>query len=127
MKENIESENSPIFSVLIVTRNEERYIGHLIEKLLEQDFPNDKYEIIVVDGMSTDKTSEIVQHYIEKTLDMIKLFVNKKKTLPPGWNIGILASKGDYVLRVDGHTEVPNDFLSNYWDIIKKKPEKLDV
>ncbi|KGA96520.1 glycosyl transferase [Alkalihalobacillus alcalophilus ATCC 27647 = CGMCC 1.3604] len=111
------------FSVLIVTRNEEKYIEKLISSLMNQKFPKDKFEIIVIDGMSNDNTRVILNKYIEKSDGKIRMFNNEKKTLAPGWNIGIQEAKGDYVLRIDGHTKVNSNFLNNYWEVIKENPD----
>ena len=50
-------------SIVIPCRNEERYIGRCLDSLLANDYPHDDLEIIVVDGMSTDHTREIVSEY----------------------------------------------------------------
>ncbi len=51
----------PIVSVIVVTRNEEKNISRCLESLIAQDYPKDRYELIVVDGASTDRTQRICQ------------------------------------------------------------------
>ena len=51
----------PFVTTMIVVRNEERYIKKCLESFLRQDYPKDKYEILVIDGCSTDKTIDIVE------------------------------------------------------------------
>ena len=63
----------PFISVVVGIRNEERYIEECIDSLLNLDYPKDSYEIIIVDGMSTDKTKDIVQKY------PVRFFLNKRK------------------------------------------------
>ena len=99
------------FSVLLVVKNEERYIRKLLEGVLQQEFPQDSYEILVVDGMSSDRTKDIVEDVSQKNPGKIRLFDNPKETLPPGWNLAIQNAKGRYILRVDGHTMIPQGFL----------------
>lgn len=65
----------PFISVIVGVRNEERFIEECIESLLNLDYLRDSYEIIIVDGMSTDKTRELVQKY------PVKLLLNEKRTL----------------------------------------------
>ncbi|GAF64981.1 putative glycosyltransferase [Bacillus sp. TS-2] len=77
-------------SLLIVTRNEEKYIDRLLHSLIHQDLPKDYYEIIIVDGHSDDKTIEIVNKYKDKYPNSIKIFSNKKKHWLP---VGILELK----------------------------------
>ncbi|MFC0559240.1 glycosyltransferase family 2 protein [Halalkalibacter alkalisediminis] len=121
------NKNKILFTVLLVLRNEEKYIGRLIDTLLSQDFPIENYELIIVDGLSTDRTLAIVEKYQKEYPGFIRVITNERKTLPPGWNLGIRAAKGDYVLRIDGHTEVPSDFLTNNWETIKKQPDAACV
>ncbi|WP_368503220.1 glycosyltransferase family 2 protein [Alkalihalophilus sp. As8PL] len=120
MKEQIS--HSIFFSVLLVLRNEEKYIERLIQSILDQDYPKGQMEIIIVDGMSTDATLDIVHSYVAKYPKLIKVFQNDKKTLPTGWNLGIQAAAGNYILRIDGHTDIPKDFLTSYSVTINKQP-----
>lgn len=109
-------------SVLLVVRNEERYIADLLNNVLNQDKASYKMELVVVDGDSTDRTTEIVSSYANK-YPQIKLIQNPQKTLPIGWNLGIAHAEGDYVLRIDGHTSIPTDFLASYAEVIAQYPE----
>lgn len=112
-----------IFSFLLVVRNEKQYIRPVLESILHQDFPQEKYEIIVVDGLSTDDTPEIVQEYQRQHTGRIQYLKNPRKTLPSGWNIGIKYAKGEYVIRVDGHSDIPLDFLSKTYEVARRVPE----
>ncbi|KYG30881.1 glycosyltransferase family 2 protein [Alkalihalobacillus trypoxylicola] len=115
------------FTILVVTKNEEAYIGRLLETLINQDFSKDLYEIIIVDGCSSDATIDIVNNYLEKYPSLIKILNNPKQTLPPGWNKGIKEALGQYILRIDGHTEVKENFLQSYYQAIKKEPNATCV
>ncbi|WP_035351826.1 glycosyltransferase family 2 protein [Fictibacillus gelatini] len=115
------------FSLLLVVRNEEKYIANLLERMIHQDFDANAYEMIVVDGMSDDRTPEIIQDYVNRFPNRIKFYTNPKKTLPVGWNIAIKHSSGKYVLRVDGHSQVEPDFLKRYYSVIQKHPEATCV
>ena len=50
-----------MLSVICPIYNEEKYIGKCIESILKQDYPKDDLEVLFVDGMSTDRTREIVE------------------------------------------------------------------
>ena len=65
-------------SVVLAIRNEENYICRCLDSLIEQDFPNGRYEIIIVDGMSTDKTRERNKWYHNRFPTIIRLFDNPK-------------------------------------------------
>lgn len=99
------------------------YITKLLADLLNQTVDKSLYEIIVIDGLSTDGTIGKVQPYIEAHPEQMKLITNPKQTLPPGWNLGIKEARGDYILRVDGHTSIPANFLENYFKLIEKQPD----
>ena len=68
----------PSVSLVIPAFNEEKYIGSLLDQMLHQDYPQDKIEIFVADGGSSDKTREIVSTYAGKN-PRIKLLLNKKQ------------------------------------------------
>jgi glycosyltransferase involved in cell wall biosynthesis len=93
-------------------RNEEKYIGPCLESVMANDFPRDQYEIIVVDGDSTDRSREIV---LEKQARFSNLLLlrNPQRVVPPGMNLGIRHARGRYVIRMDAHSEYPADYIAN--------------
>lgn len=99
-------------SVIIVMRNEELFIEKCIESIVNQDYPKDLYEVIVVDGESTDNSVKIVEDYGKMNNIKIKILSNPKKNLASGWNLGIKNAKGDIVVRPDAHSTIEKDFLS---------------
>lgn len=106
----------PFVSSIIVTRNEEDYIELALHSLINQSYPHNKYEIIIVDGMSSDSTRDIVNRTKELYKDSelsIKLLDNPNLILASGWNIGIKQAKGEYVVRIDAHARADKDFLMN--------------
>ncbi|MEN3042520.1 MAG: glycosyltransferase family 2 protein [Fervidobacterium sp.] len=104
-------------SVVIPVRNEEDTIGKCIESLLNNTYEN--FEIVVVDGMSVDKTVDVVQGYIEKYGDKIKIVENPRIYTPSGLNIGILKSTGDYVMIASGHARYSENYISECVDSIQ--------
>lgn len=111
-----------MLSVICPIYNEEKYIAQCIESLLLQDYPQDGLEILFVDGMSTDKTREIITTYTEK-YPFIKMLDNPKKIVPYAMNAGIKASKGEIIIRLDGHVEYP----TNYFSALVKNLKELDA
>jgi cellulose synthase/poly-beta-1,6-N-acetylglucosamine synthase-like glycosyltransferase len=104
-------ENLIKVSVIIPCRNEQEFIAKCIDSVLSNDFPNDKIEIIIVDGESNDKTREIVKEYSEK-YSFIKLLNNPKKIAASALNIGIKEAKGGIIIRMDAHAIYNNDYIS---------------
>jgi len=94
----------PVVSVVIPVYNEERYIGACLMSVLEQDYPRDRYEVIVADGGSTDRTRAIVEA-TAAVHPNVRLLDNPGRTQASGLNLGILASRGEYIARQDGHAE----------------------
>ncbi|MDD2731826.1 MAG: glycosyltransferase family 2 protein [Candidatus Pacebacteria bacterium] len=98
-------------SIIIPSRNEERFIGPCLDSIISNDWPKDRLEILIVDGKSEDKTLEIVKRYIEK-YPSIKLFENPKKITPSALNIGIKNSEGEFIIRMDAHSRCQKDYIS---------------
>lgn len=97
-------------SVIIPCRNEEKYIKDCLETILNQTYPKDKIEILIVDGASEDKTREIVKKYSD-TKNNIKLLDNPKKLFAAANNIGIKNAKGDLVMILGAHAQYPKDYI----------------
>jgi succinoglycan biosynthesis protein ExoA len=94
----------PFVSVVIPVYNEERYIKASLNSVLEQDYPHDRYEVIVADGGSTDRTRAIVEAKAAVHPN-VRLIDNPGRTQASGLNLGILTSRGEYIARQDGHAE----------------------
>jgi len=109
-------------SVLIICRNEEKYISHCLDSLLNQENFNHDYEIIVADGMSDDGTYKIADDY-SKIHENIILIKNEKKIVPPGLNKAIKISRGEIIVRCDAHTIYDKRFLSNGLKLFEEHPE----
>lgn len=100
----------PIVSVIIPTRNEEKFIEKCINSLLNTDYPKEKIEILVVDGLSEDNTREIVKKLSQKHKN-IKLLTNYKKKKSPALNIGIKNSSGEIILIADAHSTYQKNYI----------------
>lgn len=106
----IDDQVYPLISVIIPVRNEAESIGAVIESLLQQDYANDSYEIVVVDGESEDDTREVVESFASRH-PQISLLNNPRRLSSAGKNIGVESSRGDIVLFVDGHCHLPSPEL----------------
>lgn len=100
-----------MLSVICPIYNEEKYIAKCIDSILAQDYPKDDLEVIFADGMSTDRTREIVTEYMAK-YPFIRLIDNPKRIVPPALNAAIAASHGDIIMRLDAHASYPQDYFS---------------
>lgn len=101
----------PFVTIIMPIRNEADFIERVVRNVLDNDYPAEKMEILVVDGMSDDGTREIVAN-LAKQERRIRMLDNPKRITPAAMNIGIKATRGDVFIRVDGHVEIPADFIS---------------
>ncbi len=105
-------ETSPFVSILIPIRNEGLYIKGCLQAVLEQDYPSDRIEVLVADGMSDDGTFELLQDWAAQSENRY-VFQNPGKIVPTGLNILIPNAKGEVLIRVDGHCVIAPDYVSN--------------
>ena len=101
------NKNSNFISVIVPVYNEEKNIRSLIERLLDLNFPRNKYEVIVVDNNSKDNTSEIVKEF------QVIYLCEKKQSSYAARNKGIKESKGDILAFIDGDCIPDKDWLKN--------------
>lgn len=97
-------------SIIIPCRNEEKFVSKCLDSIIDNDYPKDKLEILVVDGMSEDQTRETIEKYTRKC-PFIKLLNNPKKITPCALNIAIKYAKGGIIMRMDVHTTYEKDYI----------------
>ncbi len=118
--------NYPFVSIIIPCRNEEEFIDDCVKSILKQNFPKENLEVLVMDGMSDDRTREIIKNY-ERKYSFIKLIDNPEKVTPKGMNLGVKNSKGDIIIFLNAHSVFDKEFLK--WTIyyLKNRPEATIV
>ncbi|GAF80507.1 unnamed protein product [marine sediment metagenome] len=121
-------------SVILPVRNEARFIERLLTELVGQDYDRRRFEVIVVDGDSTDDTPALVSRFAERHSN-VHLLRNPKRWSSAARNIGIRAARGDVVVIIDGHCEIGDDqfltklataFVTSGADCLGR-PQPLDV
>ena len=100
----------PFVSVLMPVRNEARSILAALHSLLAQDYPRDRFEIVVMDGRSTDGTREQVR-WVADLDPRVRLFDNPGIIVSTALNLGFGRVRGEIVARADGHTRYAADYL----------------
>jgi len=101
----------PFVTVVVPCRNEEKHIGRCLESILANDYPKERMEILVLDGMSEDKTREIVAGYADR-FPCIRLVDNPQKHIPVAMNIGIRTARGERILKMDAHSTYQREYIS---------------
>lgn len=100
----------PFITAVMPARNEERFISSTLNELLGQDYPPDRFEIIVADGGSTDSTREIVSR-VSLAHPQVILRDNPGRLPSSGRNVGFRHGRGDIFIVVDGHCRIGNPSL----------------
>jgi len=122
----------PFVSVVVAARNEEETLPECLDSLLSQSYPDDRYEIIMVDDRSTDDTPAIAQSYADANTKLKVLFVvesrgesdvEKKDSEESGLeqltgkqvalDLGVSASNGEVILNTDADCIVPPEWIEN--------------
>ncbi|MEQ1760391.1 MAG: glycosyltransferase family 2 protein [Vicinamibacterales bacterium] len=97
-------------SVVIPCRNEAAYITGCLDSITKGDYPVDRLEILVVDGLSDDETPDLVRDYA-RNRPHIRLLSNHKRVTPAALNMGIAEARGAVIVRIDAHARVAPDYV----------------
>ncbi len=98
-------------SIILPIRNEAAYIKGCLKAIFAQDYSGE-LEILVVDGISTDKTREIIQEFISGYPQTnIRLLDNPDQFMPPGFNRALRQARGDVIIMLGGHAEIAPDYV----------------
>ena len=117
-----------IISILIVLRNAKDNIVNCIQSIESQFQGNNiEWELIIVDGMSDDGSKDVATQYLKNKTYSWTVLDNPNKILASGWNIGIKAAKGKYVLRPDVHATLHEGYISNGLKVLADQPDVTAV
>jgi GT2 family glycosyltransferase len=83
----------------------------LIDQLLEQNYPAELYEILIVDGVSTDGTGDLVRRRYNNRRVRVRVLDNPKRSVAAGRNAGIRAASGEAVVFLSGRCTIPSTNL----------------
>lgn len=108
----------PFVSVVVATRNEERYIATCLRSLLQCRYPVDRWEIVVADGMSDDRTRAEIAGVARETPVRITVVDNPRRITPVAFNLAIGASEGEVVIIVGAHAEIGPEFVANAVEVL---------
>jgi glycosyltransferase involved in cell wall biosynthesis len=109
--------NRPFCSVVIPAFNEEQDIEASLSSLVNQSYPRDRYEIIVVDNGSSDRTPEIAAAHADLTLNMPDGNVGAVR------NFGIASASGAVIICTDADCVVNSDWIETGVALLEKNPK----
>src|SRR5262249_34852404 len=100
----------PFLSVVIPCWNEAGFVAAFLDSVLANDYPPDRMEILLVDGMSDDGTRTVVQGYADRD-PRLRMVDNPGHSKPVALNRGIREARGDVIIRLDVHAVYSGDYL----------------
>jgi len=110
-----------MISVIVPSFNEEANIATCLESLSRQTVPRDRYEIIVVDGDSRDRTREIAEKYADL------VFIQTSRKVGGARNDGVLRAKGEIVATTDADCFIPPDWIERIGEDFDRYPEVVQL
>ncbi len=107
----------PLVSIVIIAYNEEEYLGRLLESIKAQRYP--RYEIILFDDHSTDKTLDIAKNYT--SILPIKVVQKDIRGASRSRNYGATFAQGELILFLDADVILPADFIIKNLETFNQK------
>jgi succinoglycan biosynthesis protein ExoA len=111
----------PFVSIIMPVRNEADFIAHSLGAVLKQDYPHDRMEVLIADGMSTDATRTIIDQLSQTSPITIKVIDNPKQIVPTGMNLAMQHANGEIIVRVDGHTMIETEYVRACVKLLQSK------
>jgi glycosyltransferase involved in cell wall biosynthesis len=100
----------PFVSIVIPCRNEVAYIGPMLDSILANEYPRDRLEVLIVDGMSDDGTRDVIAAYAGR-YPMIRMLDNPRRSTPHALNLGVMRARGTIIMRMDAHADYPPNYV----------------
>jgi succinoglycan biosynthesis protein ExoA len=103
----------PRVTVIMPIRNEKAFIARSLGAVLGQDYPAERMQVIVADGMSDDGTRDVIAGLAAAhPRHAVEIVDNPGRIVPTGFNAALDRATGDVVVRVDGHTIIDDDYVT---------------
>ncbi len=102
----------PFVSVIVPILNEVEYLPITLESLTDNGYPSERFEIIFIDGGSTDGSWEYLSG-VSESQQSISIYKNQKRRISDGLNMGISKARGEIILRADAHAYYYPGYIIN--------------
>jgi len=112
----------PLVTIGVCVRNGEDTIKEAIESIIEQDFPNELVELLVVDGYSKDNTLSIAKKSLESSVIKSEIF-GENRGLGYARQIVVDNAEGKYIVWVDGDMVISKDYVRKLSDFMERHPK----
>ena len=111
------------FSVIVPARNEERMIGGCLERLAAMNYPRDKFEVILVDNGSTDRTLEVFQSWADRL--HVRVLQRPNVKISALRNLGAAEARGEGLAFLDADCLVPSEWLQDASKFLSNEKEGI--
>ena len=99
-------------SIIITARNEEKYLPMLFKDILNQTYPLQNIEVVLMDSNSKDNTRTLMEEFKTNNESLsVQIVTNERQIQAAGFNEGVKHATGDVVLKIDAHSRIPADFV----------------
>lgn len=107
----------PSVTVIVPIRNEAGFIQRSLQAILDQDYPSERMDVLVADGMSSDNTRQVIWQLVEQRRSTgpcpeVAVIDNPGGIVATGMNAALKRARGEIIVRVDGHTIIFYDYVS---------------
>lgn len=109
----------PFVTVGIPCLNEEDFIEDVVERVLGQNYPQGKLEVLVADGGSTDRTLAILAE-LERRDARVRCIPNPGRIQAAGMNEIIRQAKGEVLIRLDAHADYADDYIRRCVEVLER-------
>jgi glycosyltransferase involved in cell wall biosynthesis len=116
--EQLSGNSLPFVSVILPILNEEPYLKDAVHSILSQDY-HGVFEVVLAVGPSKDKTQEIAEQ-LHREDSRVIVVANPTGRTAAGLNAALGASGGSVIVRVDGHAQIPSDYISIAVDLLNE-------
>ena len=101
----------PFVTIAIPCFNEERHIAACLEDVFAQDYPAELIEVLVGDGMSTDRTRDILREISARRPGRVRIIENPRRLQAPAMNAMLAVARGEVIVRMDVHARYAPDYV----------------
>lgn len=107
-------------TIIVPVYNTEQYLEKCLDSLVNQNYPKNRYEILLIDDGSHDNSPEIIKKYKKKYSNIVLLNSKENKGVSYSRNIGIIKSRGKYLMFCDSDDTYELDAIKILMDYAKK-------
>jgi len=95
----------PKVSIIVPCYNEQATIRLLLDAVLAQTYPRSQMEIVIADGLSQDKTRDVIASFQSEHPDLtLHVLDNERRGIPSALNLAVGSARGEIIIRLDAHS-----------------------